>query len=223
MGWADDMYEKGYTSEHGGTMDEKPSRTKRSNYTEYSKGGPGSKWTEAGRERMIEMYESDLSIRIIAKELNRTPYAVAYQLFNMNKISENIKDKFKNINTFDTSVRCINSTEGERTVILDLFDDDTSIKKIAIQVNRSPHSVAIELLNNKKINIKETAKFKKNGTYDTTRSDFEEREKVRKTKTSENNKKKAELSKSKLQKANIEDAVKIILFIALMIIVIVIV
>lgn len=111
MGWADDMYEKGYTKEHGGLMEDTPSRSSRSMRYKSSNGknkiGPGSKWTEYDSNQMIQMYSADVSIRRIAKKLNRTPYSIAYRLFNQNKISENTRHKFKGDSSFDTSISLI--------------------------------------------------------------------------------------------------------------------
>ena len=69
-----------------------------------NKTGPVSRWTEYDSNQMIQMYSADISIRRVAKKLNRTPYSIAYRLFNENKISENIRHKFKGDSSFDTSI-----------------------------------------------------------------------------------------------------------------------
>ena len=222
MGWADDMYEKGYTREHGGIMDDKPSSPPNSNRYKSSnaqrKSGPNSRWLEYDRTKMIELYEKDISIRIIAKKLNRSPYAIAYQLFNMNKISEDVRNKFKGESRFDTTYRAITSTEYEKSKISNLFTNNVSIKTIATQTNRSSYSIALELYNIKKITKKESDRFKKDLSYDATQSDFKEREKIRKEKIREKTRAKNKALESKLKRDNAQDLLKIVLTVALIVV-----
>lgn len=220
MGWADDMYEKGYTGEHGGIMDDKLSSPPHSNRYKASnlqrKSGPFSRWLEYDRTKLIELYEKDISIRTIAKKLDRTPHAIAYQLFNMNKISEDVRNKFKGGSSFDTTYRVITSTEYEKSKISNLFINNVSIKTIATQTNRSSYSIALELYNNKKkITKKECDRFIKDLSYDTTQSDFEEREKIRKEKNREKTRAKSKALELKLKRDNAQDLLKIVLTVAL--------
>jgi hypothetical protein len=112
MGWADDMHDEGYTEEHGGLMDDAPSRSSRSMRYKPSKrknkSGPGSRWSEDDHNQMIAMYKANVSIIQIAKKLNRTPLAIAYQLYNKGKISDGILNNFKEKSSFDTSISTIN-------------------------------------------------------------------------------------------------------------------
>ncbi len=112
MGWADDMHEQGYTEEHGGLMDDAPSRSSRSMRYKPSKGkksSPGSRWSEHDRNQMIDMHKADVSIKKIAKKLNRTPLAIACQLYNKGKISDSTRNTFfKGGSSFDTTNRTTN-------------------------------------------------------------------------------------------------------------------
>jgi len=108
MGWSDDMYEGGYTEEHGGLMDDAPSMLSRPKASSGNNSGPGSKWSDHDRNQMVDMYKADVSITIIAKKLNRTPLAIACQLYNKSEISGSIRDKFLEDRSFDTSISTIN-------------------------------------------------------------------------------------------------------------------
>jgi hypothetical protein len=128
MGWADDMHEEGYTEEHGGLMDDAPSRSPRSKRYKPSKGknksGPGSKWTEDDCNQLFGMYIADVSIKNIAKKLNRTPHAIAYQLYLKNKISESVRLRFKGESSYDASFSTINR---------DIYKHDKLFQEISIK------------------------------------------------------------------------------------------
>lgn len=131
MGWADDMHDEGYTEEHGGLMDDAPSRSSRSIRYKSSKGknksGPGSKWTEGDSNQLIVMYIADVSIKNIAKKLNRTPHAIAYQLYLKNKISESVRVRFKGGSSYDASFSTINR---------DIYKQDKITQKENIKVRQ---------------------------------------------------------------------------------------
>jgi hypothetical protein len=55
MGWADDMYQGGYTRKHGGLMNDSSSYRS------------SSKWPEHDRIQMVNMFKADLSIKLIAE------------------------------------------------------------------------------------------------------------------------------------------------------------
>jgi hypothetical protein len=135
MGWADDMHEEGYTKEHGGLMDDAPSRSSRSMRYKPAKGknksGPGSRWSEDDRNQMIDMYKADVSIIIIAKKLNRTPFAIAYQLYNKNIIPDSIRNKFKEASSFDTSINTINRHINNYKKI-----KNTKVRKLKMQEDK---------------------------------------------------------------------------------------
>ena len=111
MGWADDMHEGGYTENHGGLMDDVPSSSSRSKRYKspkvQNKSGPGSRWSEDDRNQMIGMYEADVNITIIAKKLNRSPFAIACQLYDKNEIPDSIRKQFQEDSTFDASISTI--------------------------------------------------------------------------------------------------------------------
>lgn len=210
MGDVDDMYEMGLTKEHGGLLDERawgsPDSNKNGPYKKnryiksnaVRKSGPGSRWTENDRTSLMDMYQNDVSIRVIAKKLDRTPYAIAFQLHKRSLIPAVVKDKFKNDKHFDASIGSIDFTEKEKRLICKEYNNDVSIKEIARRVGRNSHSVAIELSNSKILTSRESDKFSKNSDYDSNRSDFEDRERIRKAKQQQNrrvreeNKKKAQ-------------------------------
>ena len=100
MGWADDMYEAGYTSEHGGLMgdgwneDESSSRSfKREKNLQGNNNG--KLWTDSARYEVAVLYGKGVSVESIAEEFQRTPYAIAWQLFNLNKLTNDQKESFK--------------------------------------------------------------------------------------------------------------------------------
>jgi IS30 family transposase len=214
MGWSDDMYEAGLTKEHGGLMEEERTSLPRSSRNFASRGksksGRGSRWTANDRKEMIGLYENDVSIRTISKILNRTPYGIAYQLFNMNKITENVKHNFKANSAFDTSYGVLSSTESEKLDIHRLFNKNISIVTIAEHKTRSSHSVAIELYNNKQISKKECDKFAKNLSHDISRMDFEKSEELRLAKQRESNKNRERIRKAENKKQNTEQLLQII-------------
>jgi hypothetical protein len=108
MGWADGMYEGDYTEEHGGLMDDAPSMCSRPKASKGRKSGPGSRWSDHDRNQIVDMFKANVSIKLIAKKLNRTPLAIACQLYNKSKISGSIRDKFIEDRSFDTSISTIN-------------------------------------------------------------------------------------------------------------------
>jgi hypothetical protein len=92
MGWADDMHDAGYTSEHGGLMDRNcysnsSSSTTRVNSSKPIGNNSGKSWTNGARYKVASLYASGDDIESIASVFSRTPYAIAWQLFNMDKIS----------------------------------------------------------------------------------------------------------------------------------------
>lgn len=128
MGWADDMYEGGYTREHGGLMNDSSSYRSSSKISTGRKSGPGSKWSEHDRIQMVNMFKADLSIKLIAEKLNRTPLAIAYQLYHKNEISVVIRDKFLNDRSFDTSVSIINRAKYNKNKVT--WEKNTKVQKI---------------------------------------------------------------------------------------------
>jgi hypothetical protein len=132
MGWADDMYEGGYTEEHGGLMDDAPSMSARPKASKGRKSGPGSIWSDHDRNQMVDMFKADVSIKIIAKKLNRTPLAIACQLYNISKISGSIKDKFIEDRSFDTSISTINHDIKNHNKIT--RKENTKVRKLKMKI-----------------------------------------------------------------------------------------
>jgi len=97
MGWADDMYEAGYTSEHGGLMaDNRGFGSGAYSPSIKSKGrNHGKPWTAAARYHLASRYAEGRSVDEIAQEFKRTRYAIAWQLFNMNKITKWQRECFR--------------------------------------------------------------------------------------------------------------------------------
>jgi hypothetical protein len=102
MGWADDMYSAGYTSEHGGIMEcsgaFKQSIRCSAKLTEGLNGkakNSGKPWPASARKKVVELYEESVSVEFIARQLGRTPYAIAWQLFDLHKISAFERDVFQ--------------------------------------------------------------------------------------------------------------------------------
>lgn len=100
MGWADDMYAAGLTPKHGGLMSDSWYRddthslsTKRKTIPKES--NKGKPWTSADRFKVITLFTNGQSVEDIAEEFKRTPYAIAWQLFNLDKISSSQREKFK--------------------------------------------------------------------------------------------------------------------------------
>lgn len=132
MGWADDMHEAGYTKEHGGLMDEGSSFHSYQKTSKSKKSGPGSRWTEYDRNRMVDMYKTGVNIKKIAQKLNRTPLAIACQLYNKNEITSTIKEKFLEERSFDTSINTINNdkiTPKKKSKSRNLNINENSFKK----------------------------------------------------------------------------------------------
>lgn len=166
MGWADDMYENGYTEEHGGLMRDVPSTPSRPRVSNGKKSGPGSRWSQHDLNQMVDMYEADISIREIAEELNRTPLAIAYQLYNKGKISSSIKDKFLHDRSFNTSIRLINRNVNYHKKIA--RKKSTKAQKLKTEEDKfkenrscdgSVRTINHGLYNHKKNNLKEKTKF----------------------------------------------------------------
>jgi hypothetical protein len=102
MGWADDMYAAGYTPEHGGLMVESWSDRSSYHVREKLEKKPNSKANNSGKPwknndlyEVLTSFNGGETIESIAIDFGRTPYAIAWQLFNMDKISDNEKEKFK--------------------------------------------------------------------------------------------------------------------------------
>ena len=142
MGWADDMYEGGYTKEHGGLMNDSPSMRSRPEASKGRKSGPGSRWSEHDRKKMVDMFKADISIKIIAKKLNRTPLAIACQLYNKSEISVIIKDKFLEDRSFDTSISTINRNIYNKNIII--RKESTKIQKFKKEKDKSIENRSID-------------------------------------------------------------------------------
>lgn len=100
MGWADDMYDAGYTSQHGGLMDDcwydEGHSSSRSKSRRTSSGNnKGKPWSDSARYKVAALYADGHSVEEIADEFKRTPYAIAWQLFNLGKLSSSQRDSFK--------------------------------------------------------------------------------------------------------------------------------
>lgn len=100
MGWADDMYAAGLTPEHGGILgdswyrDDSSSRSFKRQKT--SKGNNNGKpWTDAARFKVAALYDDGASVESIAEQFKRTPYAIAWQLFNLDKLTTSQREEFK--------------------------------------------------------------------------------------------------------------------------------
>jgi hypothetical protein len=168
MGWADDMYEGGYTEEHGGLMDDAPSMRSRPKASKGRKSGPGSRWSEHDRNQMVDMFKADVSIKIIAKKLNRTPLAIACQLYNKSKISGIIRDKFIEDSSFDTSISTINRDINNHNKIT--RKENTKVRKFKIEedkfiedlsFNTSINTINRDINNHNKITRKENTQVHK--------------------------------------------------------------
>lgn len=168
MGWADDMYDAGYTEEHGGLMDDAPSMRSRPKESKGKKSGPGSRWSEHDRNQMVDMYKADISIKIIAKKLNRTPLAIACQLYNKSEIPVSIKDKFLEDRSFDASISTINRDAYNRNKINQIentkvrnskIEEDKVIKDRSFDTSIRP--INRDVYNSNKITQKENTKVHK--------------------------------------------------------------
>ena len=93
MGWADDMYDAGYTSEHGGLMDDRWYRD--SSSSNRKKSNHGKPWSDSARLKVAILYSKGRSVGDIAIEFRRSPYAIAWQLYNKGEITEYEREKFK--------------------------------------------------------------------------------------------------------------------------------
>jgi hypothetical protein len=165
MGWADDMYDAGYTEEHGGLMDDVPSMRSRPKESKGKKSGPGSRWSEHDRNQMVDMYKADVSIKIIAKKLHRTPLAIACQLYNKSEISVSIKDKFLEDRSFDTCISTINRNVYNHNKIT--RKENTKVRKFKIEEDKviedcsfgtSIRTINRDVYNHEKITRKENTK-----------------------------------------------------------------
>ena len=168
MGWADDMYEGGYTEEHGGLMDDAPSMRSRPKASKGRKSGPGTRWSDHDRNQMVDMFKADVSIKIIAKKLNRTPLAIACQLYNKSKISGSIRDKFMEDRSFDTSISTINRDINNHNKIT--RKENTKVRKFKIEEDKfiedrsfdtSISTINRDMNNHNKITRKENTKVRK--------------------------------------------------------------
>jgi len=168
MGWSDDMYEGGYTEEHGGLMDDAPSMLSRPKASSGNNSGPGSKWSDHDRNQMVDMYKADVSITIIAKKLNRTPLAIACQLYNKSEISGSIRDKFLEDRSFDTSISTINRNVYNHNKIT--RKENTKVRKFKIEEDKviedrsfdtSISTINRNVYNHNKITRKENTKVHK--------------------------------------------------------------
>lgn len=97
MGWADDMYNMGYTEEHGGLMhdswyDKGNNNNKKKMQVKISK--HGQNWNQNERLLVVENYSKGQPVNQIAEEFNRSSYAIAWQLFNMGEIDMEQREYF---------------------------------------------------------------------------------------------------------------------------------
>lgn len=168
MGWADDMYEGGYTEEHGGLIDDAPSTRARPKASKGKKTGPGSRWSEHDRNQMVDMYEADVSFKIIAKKLNRSPLAIACQLYNKNEIPVSIKDKFLEDRSYDTSRSSIHNDMYNHNKVTQ--KENIKIRKFKIEEDKSIEDLSFDtpisiinrdMYNHNKIIRKENTKVRK--------------------------------------------------------------
>lgn len=102
MGWADDMYEAGLTSEHGGMLndhwyreDKSITRTKYSSAKNSKTRNAGKPWTQAALNTVYKMYQEGDNVEYIAEIFKRTPYAIAYQLYNIGELTFSEREAFK--------------------------------------------------------------------------------------------------------------------------------
>lgn len=65
--------------------------------------GHGSKWSHKQKIKVTKLFNEGISVVDIAKRLNRTPHAIAWQLYLQEEISEVERNKFKKDSEYDIS------------------------------------------------------------------------------------------------------------------------